>query len=235
MSQGGNKSKYWNEAVVAAACTKLSEAGITPTVNSVRSHLAIEKGSDATVQRYIRLWRENRINDDSEADTPEPLLTALNSLWHQALEVANKQLESDRELLAKDQKAFIAEAVALEASLNDAEQTARNALAEAEEIRHSEMELKSLLETQTGMLTKAKQQMNEQALEIKSLSTQLATEKEKSQILNAQLEQQAKTATQVQNMFRHDYEKKLEFIKQELGTHLDKKEFAAIFNSELFK
>lgn len=108
-----NTSRYWNQDVVSTACVTLMEMNITPTVRTVRSHLDISRGSDSTVQKFIRVFHEST-DVAIETETPKPLLTAFESLWQQALSMAAAQYQTDRAKLDDDKKRVTEERKAIE-------------------------------------------------------------------------------------------------------------------------
>lgn len=162
----GNKSKHWNQEVVSAACKELLAQGVNPTVRTVRSHLKIEQGSDSTIQKYIRIFKTDLPELDETPAAPEPLMTALSSLWEQALTAAKGELASELKKLEEDRKAFRDEQLAVEESLADMESKLRLTQEGKESAERDLQEMAAVLENQTGAIKDLSQELADQSNEI---------------------------------------------------------------------
>jgi hypothetical protein len=118
-----NSSAYWNQDIVDSACKELLSQNITPTVRTVRAHLSITKGSDSTVQKFIRTFHDLKGNK-RPLSTPKPLLTALTTLWDQAVNLAKNELLEDQESIHMERKLISDERREIENSIRIKEKEA---------------------------------------------------------------------------------------------------------------
>lgn len=183
----GNSSKHWNKEIVFKACEELSGKGIIPTVTSVRRHLSIEKGSDSTVQRYIRLYREFGATIEKSA-APEPLMTALASIWEQALSHAHNEIEESKAGLDKDRKAFTQEQIAIEEAMANSEEQMRDLERDNKQLNEDMVSISRALDSQTGAIT----QLTSEKLDLVSKNSEARMKAELAETLHKSSEQRVK-------------------------------------------
>ncbi len=108
------KSALWSEPLVHSVCAKLVDQGIIPTISTVRAETGITKGSDSTVQKHIRTFRELPAHTGARESIPKPLAAALDSIWATAQLLASEELADQKGKLDIERKAIRAEALVLE-------------------------------------------------------------------------------------------------------------------------
>lgn len=76
---------------VAQAATKLIEQNINPTIEEIRK--ALRTGSNSTINRHLRLWREKQGNQiEAEKGLPETLLIAVKGIYSAIQEEATHKI-----------------------------------------------------------------------------------------------------------------------------------------------
>lgn len=211
----GNQSKFWNQDVVFQACEKLVKQGTVPTVTAVRRQTGIDGGSHATVQKYVRLFREQEKPTVAPA-APEPLLTALNSIWEQALTAAREDYEFLYANLSQKEFAILEENLSMEALLKSSADKETELTGKLKDLEHENHEQQDLLERQTGAITdltaanraaenklgQAGQEIRSQARTIELLTSQLTAANE----MNISLEKS----------YRDNFDSKIELLKEKI-------------------
>lgn len=98
------------------ACNALAIANKKPTVALVREQTiaiaGIKKGSDGDVQEDIKLWYQGLFalkRDATIGGLPERMATLFRETWRSAVDLAEEGLVAEREKLAKDREAALAE------------------------------------------------------------------------------------------------------------------------------
>ena len=147
---------------VAAVADAMSAKGLTPTVDTIRNELG---GSDSTISRFLRLWKEQRATSPSTnvvaVLTPELIATVQG--WANGL-LARAREDHDAALsAARDER-------------TTAEQIAEQRIAELEAMRDMATELEQSLRHRDGQLIAVQAAQND-------LQSSLAeSEREKAQI-----------------------------------------------------
>lgn len=168
----GNKSKHWNQELVNKACIEITKDGHVPTVSTVRRYLKIDKGSDSTVQRFIRLFKED--TDVVEAPpAPEPIMTAISAIWEQALGAAREEVKDQTDKLSKDKEAFKIESLAVEDSLENMESTIRRLQGEITTLKSETVKAAQVIELQTSMLDEKRTEVQERDIQLSKCDAEI--------------------------------------------------------------
>ena len=138
---------------VAAAADVMVAKGVTPTVDALRDELG---GSDSTISRYLRLWKEQRATPPSAkiSAVVTPEVTAMLQGWANGL-LARAQDDHDAKLSAE------------RAVRTAAEQTTEQRSAELEVMRNAVADLERSLRQRDDQVIKAQE-------ELKALMSHLA-------------------------------------------------------------
>lgn len=223
MSEGpGNRSKHWNQAIVAKACSDLHSEGITPTVSSIRSKLKIDKGSDSTVQRFIRAWREE-LSDIEQPPAPEPLMTALSALWDQALTAARLEMEDRESSLRSERNSFKKEALAIEESLMDYENKISSLQSQANIDQRELTEAGDLLEQQTGAIQSLSQKVRQCEIECEMLRSRMSEAEDEASRYKEQVLMANGLIATVKQTEREGFKQRLKILAQQINSNDDKK------------
>ncbi|WP_299204282.1 DNA-binding protein [uncultured Amphritea sp.] len=159
----GNRSKVWSQAIVFRACAELEAKEEKPTVLSVRRHVAISTGSDSTVQKYIREYRNQQVETADQIDTsiPEPITSALSSLWETAKLLARKELESKLQQVNSDRASLQAERLDIESIMVKSEERVQELSDQIKALTIENGELTKTLDQQTGAIRQLATEKNE--------------------------------------------------------------------------
>jgi len=132
---------------VAAAADVMVAKGVTPTVDALRDELG---GSDSTISRYLRLWKEQRATPPSAkiSAVVTPEVTAMLQGWANGL-LARAQDDHDAKLSAE------------RAVRTAAEQTTEQRSAELEVMRNAVADLEKSLRQRDDQVIKAQDELKE--------------------------------------------------------------------------
>jgi chromosome segregation ATPase len=162
--QSGQPSLYWTQEIVSSTCVALEKKGITPTISTVRAHLKQTKGSDSTVQKYIRGYRESPLDkttqerQQSGANCPAEVSILAASLWEKAQQSAHALLSQQQMRVQADQQRIHEERLAMEGALAALEEKLAQ---QAELIARLEEEQRTLKEAHQSQAAQWQAERNE--------------------------------------------------------------------------
>ncbi|SIS74254.1 DNA-binding protein [Neptunomonas antarctica] len=152
------KKSDTREKVLDAADGLLQE-GIRPTQQNVRERIG--SGSITTINSALNNWWQtlsDRINrKDQHPNLPEPVISAANQLWDQALAYAHHSLNKEREeiqslLLARKEQGS-AQIEQLRSTVDQLQQQNTRGRTQSDELKEQYLELqKKLMESETALI-----------------------------------------------------------------------------------
>lgn len=117
----GTSSQFWTQEIVTEACRKLIAEGVSPTVWTVRKLVGQTKGSDSTVQKFIRAYRESVEAEAPAAEAAVPVPGEIDimvgAVWQRASELAQQRLDHQRASIKEAQAQVAKERDAIEISV----------------------------------------------------------------------------------------------------------------------
>lgn len=217
MKKAGNASKVWNEELVHSLCRKLQNEGLRPTVGSVRAKAGITTGSDSTVQRFINSFWDLPEAAKEEQAVPEPLTTALASLWDQAMALAKSEVETDRARVKEAQHQIKEERIALLSAMLKAEEKESTAIAALDDQQQKSAQLSALIDNQKNELASVYRSMERLQME----NTQLAQQHQAAEDAKKALSDDLKRAHKAFDAAQQQHALILRLATSSFTEHLD--------------
>ena len=144
---------------VFEAADALLQAGVRPTQQNVREHIG--SGSITTINSALNLWwaslSERLYRKDQHPELPEPVITAANQLWDQALAYAHHALKRERDeieqLIKERKKEGVEQLEVLRASVDRLQAQNLDIRSSNDELRNQVQQLnQKLLESESQLI-----------------------------------------------------------------------------------